>query len=370
MSTVYRAGIIGLSGIGMRRPAPDLGGIIGDWMPHTHASAYAALPRTQVVAVCDLVSTKGDDFKTTWGVVWPDVRFYSDHRAMLAHEQLDIVSVVTSDFAHADPVVDAANAGVKAIACEKPMATTLADADRMIAAVERNGTIMSVDHSKRWRPEWLRARAAVRTGAIGQMRTIVGSMGGGRSMLFRNGSHLIDSIVFFAESEPAWVMADLDDAFASYGPRYAADGGRDPMTDPALCGYVRFANGVRAFINQLRGGLPRGELELIGDGGILRIGETTGHAAHIWTDATGPEDKLIGLHAFNEAVYARRIVPALPYTRSSVLGLLNELVLALDHGGTTTCPPREARRTVEIILGLLQSQHRGNVKVAMPVLDA
>ncbi|MBM4436820.1 MAG: Gfo/Idh/MocA family oxidoreductase, partial [Actinobacteria bacterium] len=336
MSTVYRAGIIGLSAIGMRRPAPDLGGVIGDWMPHTHASAYAALPCTQVTAVCDLVSAKGDDFKATWGDVWPEVRCYTDHRTMLASESLDIVSVVTSDFAHADPVVDAASAGVRAIACEKPLATTLADADRMIAAVERHGAVMSVDHSKRWRPEWLRARAAVRAGAIGHLRTIVASMGGGRSMLFRNGCHLIDSVVFFAESEPVWVLADADDAFAAYGPRYAADGGRDPMKDPALCGYVRFANGVRAFLNQPRGGLPRFELELVGDGGILRIGETTGQAAHIYTDASSAEDKRIALHAFNEAVYARRSLPYVPYTRSSLVGLLNELVQVLDHGGTTT----------------------------------
>ena len=59
---------------------------------------------------------------------------------MLARERLDIIGVVTSDHRHADIVVDAATSGVKGVMCEKPLATSLEDADRMIrACAERGG---------------------------------------------------------------------------------------------------------------------------------------------------------------------------------------------------------------------------------------
>ena len=50
----YRAAVVGLSGIaaGPRQPAPDP--VLGEAMPHSHVAAYAAVPTTTVVAVCDL----------------------------------------------------------------------------------------------------------------------------------------------------------------------------------------------------------------------------------------------------------------------------------------------------------------------------
>ena len=111
---------------------------------------------------------------------------------MLKKENLDILSVVTSDNRHTDIVVDAANVGIKGIVCEKPLATTVDDCNRMIAACETNGVPISIDHTRRWWPAYHRARKAIREGAIGGVRRIVAHMGGPRAMLFRNGTHLID----------------------------------------------------------------------------------------------------------------------------------------------------------------------------------
>ncbi|MEZ4624346.1 MAG: Gfo/Idh/MocA family oxidoreductase [Thermomicrobiales bacterium] len=59
---------------------------------------------------------------------------------MLANEEIDLLSIVTPDHLHADSFVAACEAGVKGIYCEKPISTTLEDADRMIAAAEASGT--------------------------------------------------------------------------------------------------------------------------------------------------------------------------------------------------------------------------------------
>ena len=102
---------------------------------------------------------------------------------MLAQENLDIVTVATSDHRHADLVVNAANAGAKGIFCEKPMATNLADADRMLEAVERNGTILSIDHTRRWQPMWRHTKEEiVGAGEIGEVKYIIGTLNGGRAM--------------------------------------------------------------------------------------------------------------------------------------------------------------------------------------------
>ena len=87
--------------------------------------------------MCDLVPGLLDDFKAAWADDLPNVNTYTDYREMLAREELDILTVATSDNRHTDIVVDGANASVKGILCEKPLATSLEDADRMIEACRR-----------------------------------------------------------------------------------------------------------------------------------------------------------------------------------------------------------------------------------------
>merc|ERR1712096_151935 len=108
-----------------------------------------------LVAGCDLSSSVLERFQEHWAEEWPDVATYTDHRQMLAEARLDIVTVATSDHKHADLVVDAAQAGAKGIFCEKPMATSMADADRMLSATDANDTILSIDHTRRWQPLWV-----------------------------------------------------------------------------------------------------------------------------------------------------------------------------------------------------------------------
>src|SRR5215210_6957794 len=121
--TTYRAAVIGLGGIGTGRPSSFARyPLLGTSWPHSHVEAYAAYPETEVVAVCDLQETVLEKFHATWGAALPGVETYTDYHEMLAKERVDILSVVTSDHRHSQIVIDAAEAGVKAILCEKPLA--------------------------------------------------------------------------------------------------------------------------------------------------------------------------------------------------------------------------------------------------------
>ncbi len=355
---VYRAAVIGLTGIAAAplRAGPLHPALGGVW-PHSHAPAYAALPNTQVVAVCDLKADLLDQFRQNWQDTWPEVRTYTDYREMLQQEEIDLLSVVTSDHRHADIVVDAAEGGVRGILCEKPIATTLADADRMIAACEARGTVMSIHHSRRWRPLWHAARAQVWDGRLGAVRRIVGSIGSPRAMLFRNGTHLIDTICWFAGSEPEWVVGVLDEEHAGYGPRYAGDGGRDPALDPGGTALVHFQNGVRAIVNCSKRMVRSFELQVFAERGRLRVDDTS---AEMWFTAPG-------------AQYESHVAVPVPYTqRAETCAAILELIDLMERGGTssqTASPPQEARKALSIILAILQSQADGNVPVRFPIVD-
>ena len=63
-------------------------------------------------------------------------------------------------------------------------------------------------------------------------------------MLFRNGTHMLDAIMWFAGGRPQWVVAELEDGYEEYG-EYRGDGGHDPATEPSANALIRFDNGVR-----------------------------------------------------------------------------------------------------------------------------
>ena len=280
----YRVGVIGCKGIGI-----------------AHASGLVDLTHAELVAGCDVVESTLESFKEHWKDTWPNIALYTDYQEMLANENLDIVTVATSDHRHADLVVDAANAGVKGIFCEKPMATNLADADRMIEAIERNNTILSVDHTRRWQPLWRYTKEeVVGAGKIGPVQYIIGTLNGARAMLFRNGTHLIDAICYFAESDPEWVFAELEAGYEDYS-EYRGDGGHDPKTEPAASGYIHFRNGVRGFYigGSKTTPAPKFHLEIVGTEGYILIDTTEAiiHKGDTSEKIHPPEWPVVGIPA-------------------------------------------------------------------------
>lgn len=341
----YRAVIVGLTGIGSARPEESNDPVYGA-MPNSHASAYYRHPQTEVVGVCDLKQDMLDGFRKTWGDVWPDVRTYADYQEMFDQEKPDIISIVTPDHFHAKVTVAAAESSAPAILCEKPIATTLEDADVMIAAAEKHKKVLSIEHSRRWYPSYLKAREVIQSGEIGPLRTIVCEMFSPRAMMFRNGTHLLDLVCFFAGGNPKWVMADLEDGFEHFT-EYKGDGGHDPATDPYASIYAKFDNGVRSFVNFYKMAFPGFKLSLTCEHGRVEISDQ--------------KAELVTVQKSSLWSFSALQVPSFMFTKQS--GAVAELVHVLDHGGELISPPREARKTLEIMLGVLKSHHSGNVRV-------
>ena len=103
----YRVGVVGLSGIAANRRAAEPGNILKTPSPSSHMGAYHLIPQTDVVAVCELKTELFEKVADTWGQEFGELETYTDYRAMIERENLDIVSVVTSDHRHTDIVVEA-----------------------------------------------------------------------------------------------------------------------------------------------------------------------------------------------------------------------------------------------------------------------
>lgn len=348
--STYRGVIIGLTGIGARRPPESAATPLYGAMPRSHAAAYHRHPQTELVAVCDIRQEALDTFRADWQDVWPDIRYYTDYRAMLAEERPDIVSVATPDHLHADFTVAATEEGARAVLCEKPIATTLADADRMIEACARHNVLLSIEHTRRWSPRFHAVREIIRSGEIGQLRSIVSSLYSRRAMLFRNGTHSIDMLTFFAESDPQWVWAELEAGFDHFT-EYKGDGGHDPATDPAASAYIHFANGVRAFFNCIKVDMPGSQFELICDGGRIEVSD---RGATL-------------IRGLSHLEWARSEIPVDDYMYTYQSGALAELVHVLENGGALVSTGQEARKTTEIMLAILRSHHAGNVRIDLPL---
>jgi predicted dehydrogenase len=337
-----RCGLIGLSWITGDPIKASLAGGRSP-QPGTHAAALARIPGAEVVAICDLLPEATGRFVEQWGAVWPAMRVYDDAAALLANERLDVVAVCTPDDRHAELVIAAAEGGVPAIMCEKPLATTLADADRMVAAIERAGTIVSVDHTRRWDPFYGRVRELIAAGRIGQVRSVVGTLHGERAMLFRNGTHILDLMCWYAGAPPARVFARLEPGYDDFV-SYRGDGGHDPTSEPGASAYIEFENGVRGFFNGTKGKIAWTEWDVLGTAGRLRINPAT---AELWTldEATG------------ELVL--RPFPASMVMTGALEGAYRELFAALREGGTVRSTARDGRQVVALIEAMLASQQRG-----------
>jgi predicted dehydrogenase len=138
---------------------------LGNW-GQAHLEVYCAHPGAELRAVCDLSKERLRRAAEVYHVP----ALYTDFNQMLALEELDAVSIVTPDFAHADAVVAAVSSD-RAVLVEKPLATTLADCDRIGEALAAHPVPFMVDFHNRWSPGVARMKEAVAAGEIGSVRS-------------------------------------------------------------------------------------------------------------------------------------------------------------------------------------------------------
>ncbi|MBP1043135.1 Gfo/Idh/MocA family oxidoreductase [Vagococcus sp. BWB3-3] len=121
-------------------------GMIGTGsIAHEHIQAYQKMDNVELVAFCDINPSQLNHMADRYGIS----ETYSSKEALLANADIDAVSVCTWNAAHAECAIAALNAG-KHVLCEKPMATSVADALAMEAAAKKNGKLLMIGFVRRF----------------------------------------------------------------------------------------------------------------------------------------------------------------------------------------------------------------------------
>ena len=130
-----------------------------------HIPAFLRLKKyASLNAVCDLNYELAKEAAKKFSI--PSA--YSNLSEMLSKEHLDVVDVCTPPGVHAPVAVEAMEAGCHVL-LEKPMASNLADCEKMIEAAKKNNVKLSVVHNQRFYPPFLKAEELVKNGAIGDL---------------------------------------------------------------------------------------------------------------------------------------------------------------------------------------------------------
>ena len=192
--------------------------------PYAHFSAYQAIEQTEVVAVANRGADRMAHFARRFGVD----NTYLDYRQMIEKERPDIVSVTTPSFARAEPIIFAAENGVRGIYSEKGLCASLEEADRIADACRRNNVAFNWGAMRRHHDGYKRLRDAIARGDIGQplFATLYQL-----TDLIKHHPHTIDAVqMLLGDPAPVWVEGRLVEKGEPLDPGDTRGGPRDGKT--------------------------------------------------------------------------------------------------------------------------------------------
>jgi len=192
-------------------------GIVGAGiMGELHARILSRHPACEVVAIADSHRERAQALAARFNIP----ATFASHQEMLAGAEIDVVSVCTPDFAHAEAAIAAAEAG-KHVLVEKPLAVTVADAEAIIAAAQRSRVKVMTQFSHRWVPAYHQTKDLLAGGDLGQplmayarknnpifVPTEMIHWANRTTPSWFLSSHDIDLVCWWFESEPAEVYAN------------------------------------------------------------------------------------------------------------------------------------------------------------------
>jgi myo-inositol 2-dehydrogenase/D-chiro-inositol 1-dehydrogenase/scyllo-inositol 2-dehydrogenase (NAD+) len=217
---------------------------------------------------------------------------YASFEEALEQASFEAVVITTPTFTHRNMAVLAANQG-KHVLCEKPMALNLAECDEMIAAARRAGVVLQIGFMRRFDPEFAAAWTRVEAGEIGRPMLIKSLTHGpglppswardlrtSNGMLAEVNSHDWDTVRWFAVSDPHRVYAEV----ANF--KGAAKQVETPNFYDNAVVSMRFESGALGVVT---GVCPceygyDARVEIIGEKGILQIGDLRGQAVVVCTN--------------------------------------------------------------------------------------
>ncbi len=249
--------------------APLKVAVIGTGMGRYHMKEFVESPNVKLVAVCDLNREEANQFAKEYGAD----KVVTDYHDLWEVPNLDAIGIAVPNYLHTPIALEALERGLH-VMCEKPMATTLADAKRMVETAEAQNKRLMIGMSQRFKPQSLALHGLVERGELGEVyyarstwirrRGVPvihfspgGSMGrgawfvskekAGAGALFDIGVHMFD-LTWWLMGNPKPVSVSA----ASYRNLWVDEFARREIpfdVDELSSALVRFENGVTAFFD-------------------------------------------------------------------------------------------------------------------------
>ena len=308
---------------------------------HSYAACLCAITGAALVGVADDDAERGRAFAKRF-----DTRFFDSNEALLA-EQLD-GAVICSANLHHRPLTELAASHTRHILCEKPIATTVADAEAMIAACASTGAKLQIAFPVRFAPPVMRLRALLQSGALGQIYSLKatnhGQLPGGWFVdrALAGGGAVIDHTVHVIDLLRWFFDAEVSEVYAEVGASLLHDG--LDIDDAGLLSFT-LSNGAY---------------------GTLDTSWSRPTAFPTWGDVTievVAERGWARLDAFKQqlAVYSNRASKAqwVGWGGDMDMGLMRDFVAMIVEGRAPSITGRDGLKALEVALAAYRSADSG-----------
>ena len=320
--------------------------------PCTHVGAY--LNRgCEIVAGCDIRQDRQQLFAERFDVQ----HVYNDYEDMLNQHELDGLSICAYATERRAMVMAAIRRNVPAIFCEKAFATSLEEADEMVAAVKQANTRLVVAHMRRWVPEYQRVKNMLDAGDLGEIQSVNVMFSGS---LIHTGTHAFDVLNWWF-GQPVAVRGKV----FTKGPADKESGyrfGMDNVGDAGGIGQVIYANDIIVNIEGRVKNYFIFEMDVIGTEGRIRIGND---GMYFFQSAVSRQ--VSGFHEL-----APRTIEMPMQTGTAWDAAVNVVLPTINQRDKESVPPStstatDARTALEIAMGFFLSDNRGGSEVGFPL---
>ena len=328
-----------------------------------HARAYYHNPNTAIVAAADPDEANLKRFTDIYGVPG-----YADYNEMLAKENLDIAGPVLPVRENVNAIVASAEAGVKAIFCDKPLTASLADADRAVEACAANNVIFYGGHSFRNHTQFWEAREMIEAGEIGEVQSINLYDANGQG-----GCHSISVMRMFAGDADVdwivgWVQGDPNSDWE--GDEYTVE--RGDIGVQGVGGHIRFANGIDCYSHH---STTKNGIEVIGSRGTF---VSDSYEFHLYKAAEDADVRFLKDQHEVEGLFEDTATSEktgryddegwlIPETR--LHNNIKWMVESLEFGTPPRCSGEDLRKALEIVIAMRESHRRGHAPIRLPLED-
>jgi len=317
-----------------------------------HALSLSQLHETELVAVADVKASRAEYFADKYHA---DAHF--DYHSLLDRPDIDAVTICVPSGLHAQVALDALDAG-KHVLVEKPIALSLEDANRMIAAADARGLKLGVVLQNRYNSPMQQVRKLIDEGGLGELNLGAATVRWYRPQSYyeddwhgtvaMDGGALMNQSIHHIDALQ-WFMGPVTSVQA-----YTATRAHQMEAEDVGVAILRFANGALGTVEGSTLTWPQnleGSVAIFGEHGSVKIGGTALNRITLWKVAGQLEEEA-------EILTSQRVDPPSVYGYSH-REVIQDFAQAVAEDREPGTPGREARKSLALVLAIYESAANG-----------